>query len=108
MIVNTPFFISPAYSRAQDDQLAALEVEGDAGLAGDACDVADRRETGRRCRSRSRARRTSASSSARGPDQHVVHEQGVVRPRADDADLEPMRRVPAGEAVDDVEPRAAC
>ena len=39
----------------------------------------------------------------RRPDQHVVHEQRVVRPRADHADLEAVLRVPAGEAVDAVQ-----
>ena len=35
-----------------------------------------------------------------GPDEHVVHEQRVVRPRADHTDLEPVGRIPAGETVD--------
>ena len=39
----------------------------------------------------------------RGPDQHRVHEQSVVRPRADHANLEPVGRIPAGEGVDAVE-----
>jgi hypothetical protein len=42
----------------------------------------------------------------RRADQHVVHEQRVVRAGAHDADLEPVGGIPAGEAVDDVQPLA--
>ena len=37
------------------------------------------------------------------PDEHRVHEESVVRPRADDADFDAIGRIPAGESVDDVE-----
>jgi hypothetical protein len=89
---------------AEDDELAALERQGDAGalvIPG----VRGWPGTGRRCRSRSRARRTSPAARGR-PDQHVVHEQRVVGPRADDADLDAVLGIPAGEAVDHVEPVA--
>ena len=47
-----------------------------------------------------------ASSSLRRADQHGVHEERVIRPRADDADLDAILRVPAGEAVEAIEPLA--
>ena len=37
-----------------------------------------------------------------GPDKHVVHEQGMVRPGTDHADLDPTLGIPAAEAVNDV------
>ncbi len=43
---------------------------------------------------------------ARRADQHGVHEQGVIRPRADDADLDAVLGIPAGEAVEAIEPLA--
>ena len=47
-----------------------------------------------------------ASSSFVGPDQHGVHEQRVIGPRADHADLDAILRIPAGEAVEAIEPLA--
>ena len=47
-----------------------------------------------------------ASSSLRRADEHRVHEKRVIRPRADDADLDAILRIPAGEAVETVEPLA--
>ena len=43
---------------------------------------------------------------ARRADQHRVHEERVIRPRADDAHLDAILRVPAGEAIEAVEPLA--
>ncbi len=40
------------------------------------------------------------------PDEHRAHEEGMVGARADDADLDAICRVPAGEAVKAVEPIA--
>ena len=42
----------------------------------------------------------------RRPDEHRVHEQRVIGTRADDAHLDAILRVPAGEAVEAVEPLA--
>ena len=42
----------------------------------------------------------------RRADEHGVHEQRVIRPRADDADLDAILRIPAGEAVEAIEPLA--
>ena len=42
----------------------------------------------------------------RRADEHGVHEERVIRPRADDADLDAMLRIPAGEAVEAIEPLA--
>ena len=39
---------------------------------------------------------------ARRADQHGVHEERVIGPRADDADLQPMLRMPTCEGVDDI------
>ena len=86
---------------AQDDEFASLQADIDAGagghlvrvriggkLAGVVDHVVGLAEIGRFFR--------------RGTDQHVVHEQRVVRPGADDADLDAIARVPAGETIDDV------
>ena len=42
----------------------------------------------------------------RRADEHRVHEERVIGPRADDADLDAILRVPAREAVEAVEPLA--
>ena len=42
----------------------------------------------------------------RRADEHGVHEERVIRPRADDADLDAILRIPAGEAVEAIEPLA--
>ncbi len=86
--------------RAQDHHFAPVEVQLDAGA---------RRDAGH-----PRIRRLVAGVEdqevriaellellGRRPDEQVVHEQGVVSPCADHADLDPVRRVPAREAVDD-------
>ena len=87
---------------AEDDQLFVLERQVDGGrrghpfgeaiggkLAGVVDDEIGLAEVGEFFRRR--------------PDHHGVHEERVVRPRADDADFQPMLRGPAGEAIDDVE-----
>lgn len=40
---------------------------------------------------------------ARGADKHVAHEEGVVGASADDADVDPVALVPAGETIDDID-----
>ena len=40
----------------------------------------------------------------RGADEHGVHEERVIRPRADDADLDAILRIPAREAVEAIKP----
>jgi hypothetical protein len=40
--------------------------------------------------------------SGRGTDKHVAHEESMVGTRADDADLDPVALIPAGETVNDV------
>ena len=42
----------------------------------------------------------------RRTDEHGVHEERVIRPRADDANLDAMFRIPACEAVETIEPLA--
>ena len=42
----------------------------------------------------------------RRADEHGVHEERVIRPRADDADLDAIARIPAREAVEAIEPLA--
>src|SRR5262249_8930742 len=42
----------------------------------------------------------------RGPDEHGVHEESVIWPRADDAYLDAVFRVPASEAVEAIQPIA--
>ena len=90
---------------AEDDELAASRGDRST-LVFDVMPVV-RRLAGklrRRCRSRRRARRSSSSSSRRRADQHVVHEQRVIRPRADRRGPSArLCRIPAGEAVDDVQ-----
>jgi len=39
-------------------------------------------------------------------DEHRVHEEGVIRQRADDADLHAILRIPSGETIDAIEPLA--
>jgi hypothetical protein len=39
----------------------------------------------------------------RGPDQHVAHEEGVVRAGANHSYADPVALIPAGEAIDDVD-----
>ncbi len=90
---------------AEDDRLASLEVEVDAGLrrhpfgqaiGGELAGVVD-----------DEVRLAEVSEFLGGwADEHRVHEQGVIRPRADDADLQPILGVPAGEGIDAVEPPA--
>jgi hypothetical protein len=36
-------------------------------------------------------------------DKHVAHEESVVGTRADNADLDPVALIPAGETIDDVD-----
>jgi hypothetical protein len=80
-MVNTPFFISPAYSVPRPS--VGRET---AGVVDHGIGVAELRQL-----------------LLRGPDQHRVHEQRVVGPRADHADLQAVLRIPAGEGVDAVE-----
>ncbi len=90
---------------AEDDNLAVLDAEVDARLGGHARgepvggeparvvdDVIGRPEGGKLLPG--------------GADEHVVHEQRVVGPLADDPDANSMVGVPAGEAVDAIEPVA--
>ena len=56
-------------------------------------------------RSRSPVRR-SCEFLLRRTDQHGVHEQRVIGPRADDAHLDAVARIPAGKAVEAIEPVA--
>ena len=90
---------------AEDDELAVLEAEVDArrrahaggeAVGGKRAGVVDH-EVGL-----AEARQLLL----RRPDQHGVHEERVIRARADDADLDAVLRVPAGEAVEAVEPLA--
>ena len=90
---------------AEDDELLVLEAEVDARRRGHA---------GREpVRGKAPALKMTKSRLAearefllRRADQHGVHEERVIRPRADDADLDAILRVPAGEAVEAVEPLA--
>src|SRR6478736_3108569 len=42
----------------------------------------------------------------RGTDEHGVHEKRVIRPRADDTNLDAMFRIPPCEAVETIKPLA--
>jgi hypothetical protein len=39
----------------------------------------------------------------RGADEHVSHEESVIGPGTDDADIESIALIPAGESVDDID-----
>ena len=84
---------------AEDDELLVLDAEVDAGgrahagreLVRGKCARVDDDEL----------RLTEAREFLfRRADEHGVHEERVIRPRADDADLDAILRVPAGEAVE--------
>ena len=92
---------------AEDDDLAVLDAEIDARLGGHARgepvggepagvvdDVIGRPEGGKLLPG--------------GADEHDVHEQRVVGALADDPDANSMVGVPAGEAVDAIEPVVRC
>ena len=90
---------------AEDDELAVFEAEVDARRRGHAGGVAVGRERARVV-DREVGLAEVRQLVRRRPDEHVVHEQRVVGPRADHADLDAIVRVPAGEAVEAVEPLA--
>src|ERR1700720_3422710 len=102
MMVKTPFFISPAYSvpritisrfsseRSMDvgDVIPAVRR-----FAGESTGIVDHVI---------RLAKICQFICGR-PDQHGAHEEGMVRPRANDANLEPVRRIPSGESIDNEE-----
>ena len=84
--------------RAQDHLLAALERQVDARAAGHLRRQRVRRKlTGVVDHVVGRAELVEFVQ--RGPDQHVVHEEGVVGAAAQHADLQPAGWIPAGVAV---------
>ena len=91
--------------RAQDHELAAFEVEAHAGRRGHA----GRASVGRRLAGvvdHVVGLAERGQFVGRGADQHVVHEQRMVGPRADHANLQSPLRIPAGKPVDDIQPLA--
>src|SRR6266576_1107733 len=92
---------------AEDDKLLILEAEVDA---------RGRTHAGRQAICRKRAgvvddeigRAKAGEILLRWTDEHRVHEERVIRPRADHAYLDAMLRVPAGESVEAIEPFRAC
>ncbi|KAG5459155.1 MAG: hypothetical protein BJ554DRAFT_478 [Olpidium bornovanus] len=84
MTVNTPFFISPARSGGHAEGVA---------IAGKLTRVED-----------GKVGSAEVFELLLGrADEHVAHEQGVVGAGANDADLEAVRLLGAGKAVEDVE-----
>ena len=93
------FFHLAGVFGTEDDELLVLDAEVDARgrahagreLVGGKCARVDDDEL----------RLTEAREFLfRRADEHRVHEERVIRPRADDADLDAIIRVPAGEAVE--------
>ena len=87
---------------AQDDQFAVFQAQADAGLridagrqpvGGEGSGVADHEVGLAEVR----------ELLLRGADEHGMHEQRVIRPRADHAHLDAILRVPAGEAIEAIE-----
>eukprot|EP00963_Diacronema_lutheri_P001856 scaffold116_cov334-Pavlova_lutheri.AAC.76 len=87
----------PRVFRAEDNHLASAEMQADGGARGH---VADRIGT-----ALSRVVDDEVwilevgQLFPGGPYQHVVHEQGMVRPRADDAHFDPLFLVPVCECI---------
>lgn len=89
---------------AQDDHLLVGKVNGDRGARGHAFGEAVGRE---RARIVDRIVGVEVLELLAGrADEHVPHEQGMVRAGADNADADPVLLVPAGIAVDDVDSRS--
>ena len=90
---------------AENDQFLVFEAEVDAG---------GRAHAGRQPVGRERARivddeiglAEAGQFFARRADEHRVHEERVIGPRANDADLDAVFRIPAGEAVEAIKPLA--
>jgi hypothetical protein len=90
--------------RAQDDHLAALEVEHDAGTRSEPCDAGiGRLITGIDDDQVGFAERIELAGL--GADQQVVHEERMVGPRADHPHFHSVGVVPAREAVNHVDGR---
>ena len=88
--------------RAADQQLGAAGMQHDERAGARAVLVRVGLEVGRVQHERLAAR-TRLSSLGGEVDEHRLREERVVRVRGDDAHADPVRRVGAGEGVDDVE-----
>ena len=97
------FFHLAGVLRAEDHYLAPLKREIDARLRGHVRGVAIGRETPR---VEDHVVRLAELGQllAGGANQHVVHEEGMVGALADHPHLDPVLGIPAGKAVDHVEP----
>src|SRR5262252_9389899 len=88
---------------AEDHELAILEAEGNSRRRAHA-----ERETVSWKRAGVVDREVGLAEAGellrRRPDQHRVHEQRVIWAGADDSHLDPVLRIPTGEAVDTVQP----
>ena len=87
---------------AEDDELAVFEAEVNAGLRTDARGQAVGGELAGVVDDEVRLAEVRQLLFRR-PDEHRVHEQRVIGPRADHANLDAILRVPAGEAVEAVQ-----
>jgi hypothetical protein len=101
MMVNTPFFISPAYSVPRMTSRGA-QGEADAGVAGHALGVGVGGELAG-VEDHVVGLAEAGQLVGGGADEHVAHKEGVVGAAADDADLDAVLGIPAREAVHDVE-----
>ena len=86
---------------AQDHHFAAAEAQGDTRVSGDS---GDRWVGGMAARVVDDivGRTKVLELFGGGPNQHVVHEERVIGPRADDADFDLVIGIPASEAIDHV------
>ena len=91
---------------AEDDQFLVLEAEIDARRRTHATGQAIR---GKRAGVDDDEVRLAEAGELvlRRTDQHGVHEERVIRPRADHADFDAVFRVPTGEAVEAIKPLAS-
>mmetsp|Transcript_42738 Transcript_42738/g.50072 ORF Transcript_42738/g.50072 Transcript_42738/m.50072 type:complete len:201 (-) Transcript_42738:297-899(-) len=87
--------------RAEDCHFAFLQVDGHAGLVRHRVVVrVGRKLTAVDDEEVRLLGKGLVDLGRRRPDEHLLHEQGVVRPVADHSDCEPVHRVPGCEPVD--------
>src|SRR5262245_60545554 len=87
--------------RSEDHHFLRLKIQADARLAADSFDRVVRREWAR-IENHPVGLAELSQLRLAGTDEHVLHEQSVIGPRADDADLDAVLQIPARIAVNDV------